>query len=373
MEILIGEYCYLTKIHLLALKEKLEFEYKYVRDDFDYIFITKDKDTTIKITQDGLISLRTKGEVEDVPDLIRWLEENILRKIKLLDGEDEFYENLLVDEKHSIILINPKENIQKIYGTLGRKYDYNIKTKLIEKNYGDGLVIYNNIKISKQELYSLIEYQILFGEYQNLMREILKYNRNMWHVISQIRKKETLKIKDLPTIIDELLDKKRKNTFILKRVMQIKDFISQRKEKCQIIGILKTIKMDDFGEMIRLNNYVTDQFSMTNEYILSTMNLIEYVYKENEQIQMNILQIIFAIGTIASLINLSQISNDTMILHTAQGNIVADLITYDFNDMIVLTIVSVVIGIVLYALINFFFMYKRKLNISTLLEKNKLE
>jgi len=179
MEVIIGDYVYTTKVQLIEFKSKLNHEFEYVRDNFDYILIKKG-DATIKFTQDGLIYIKKKiNNLSEIDSLQSWLNTHIISKIPVLDKEDPFYKNILHANrnKRTIVITNPNLDIQKIFKKLDRNHDYTFKTKDLTKNYGDGLIVFNNIKLNEKELEHLSEYQLILAAYQNLVRSFVMLKR----------------------------------------------------------------------------------------------------------------------------------------------------------------------------------------------------
>ncbi len=336
MRIVVGMYLYLTKVALLDLKSKLEMPYTYVRDYYDSIVLNPDKTSTLKMTQDGLVYLSFQGQIEDIPKWYDWIKKEIVSKIELLDEEDIFYQTLLNEKPPTIIILPGKEKLDTVdaFRKANRKFDYEIKTPKVHKEYGDGLVIFRNTKISEQDINSLIEHQIILADYQNLARRLLKYNKGYWESISEIRRKEKYVYKDLPELTDSLMDKRHNIDSVIHRIKQLDDTLESRNSRCFIKNILAPLKMDDYTEMIGLNNYLIDQFEMTKDYVSSTVELIHMLYQENEQKEFNILQVIFAIGTIASLVGLAGISDDEFVITQSGNQIIGQMFTFDVQSLI---------------------------------------
>ena len=367
-QLYIGIHAYLTKIHLLGLKEQIGMPFKYVRADFDKIIITVDKKTTVTVSQDGLILLKTSSSPENIDKWHGWLLRHIVAKLMVLDEEDAFFKNILQKNRPTIVYIGGKKSD---FEKLGKKLDYSIKSQHMTKHYGDGLVVIENMKLKGVKLEEYLATQVFFCDYQAIVQELINYNKQLWQKVTSVRARGTYRFKELPPIIDELLEEKRMCTVITKRIEQLDDFIMERKSKCTIKNVLDPLKLYDFDEMVRLNNYVRDQLLMTNEYISSTMSLIEFIYKDNEQKELNILQVIFAVGTIATVVSLGAMPGAKLFLEMQGNTIVGEMVAFSSNDLIFWTIISVVIGIVLFMILNYFFLSAKKLRIVSLLKDKK--
>lgn len=371
MEVIIGEYVYMTKIHLIAFKSKLKDNYEYFRDNFDYIIIKKG-DATIKIAQDGLIYIKKNiKNLSEINHLQTWLNDHIISRIPILDKEDPFYTNILQanKDKRTVIIVKPTLDVQHIYKTINRNHDYKFKTKNITKNSGDSLILFSNIKLDEKELENLLEQQIIFSSYQNLVKSFINYNKNVWIEVTKLRKQEKMNFKELNNIIYHLIDKKRKIDVILKKLNRLEDSFILRKNKCEIIDILESLKLNDFDEMVVLNKNIRSQFEMTRHYISSTIELITFIYRENEQKELNILQVIFAIGAIGTIVSLGAMPGAKLFLSMTDNQIVGELISFDTQTLIIWTLISVGIAIFLFLVLNYVFMSAKKLKIINWVKK----
>lgn len=359
-EMVIGVYTYLTKLHFLELKERLA--HTYIRDDFDRIIVTT-PEGEVTIAQDGLIYLRTERPVEELERLERWLKENVLRDIAELEGKESSFTRILLASRPTVILLEPGPEIKELYRRLSRKYDYEIASPHLTKTYGEGLITYRDIALHGERLRHLIEYQLLLAEYQDLARELLHHNERIDKEIKRLRQREEIRYRELPEIINVLMDRRQEVNGILKKVEQLDDFLEQRGERCRIRDLLEALKLHDFTEMVRLNNYVRDQFDLTMRYIASTIELSEFVYKENEQKELNILQVIFAIGTIATIVSLGAMPGAQLFLTISGDAVSGEIVSFDGQTLLVWTVISVVIGLLLFLALNYLFLYAKKVRI----------
>ena len=365
MEAIIGVYTYFTKLHFLDLKKY--FHHEYFRDDFDYMLI-KTKKGIVKISQDGLVYVRATVNPEDIIELEHWFRKEILVHFLKFDQKDSYFTHLLMKKKTTIILLEP-EDPKKIFHMLDRDYDYRYKHKNCIKDYGEGLSCFRNIKYKKKELDEFLEYELIFSDYQNLVKYLFFYNHHIIDKAALLRKRETIRFKEIPRIINDLIDRRRETASVYKKITQLDDFIIQREEKCTIKNILKEMKLDDFHEMVRLNNYLRDQFDLTLNYIASTIDLTEFIYKDNEQKELNILQVIFAIGTIAAIVSLGAMPGAKFFFEISDGTIAGEMISFDTSTLVYWTLISVVIGVILFWILNYVFLYTKKLRIIRLKRK----
>jgi hypothetical protein len=373
MQVYIGFHVFNTKLHLIELKQKLPYSFKYIRDDFDHIIVDfKGKEVTI--TQDGLLYLKTTiQKVSELKKLEKSLYNEFVKELNYLDDESFLFMNVL-DQDASFVIITGKKDIDFIFDEYGKQKDYTINSKYFTKSYGGGLAVINNLKkrnLSNSVLKEYIETQILFSETQNLIKSLIEYNRVLWDEISVLRKKENLLFKDLPLIIDNLFEHKRKTSLIISRVETLSFFIDEREHKCKIFKLLDSIKLNDFREMRHLILYVKHQFSMTRSYTTSTIDLVQFLYKENEQKEFNILQVIFAIGTISTIVSLGAMPGAKIFMNIIDNQIVGEVVSFNFITLILWTLISVLVGVIMFIFLNYVFLSAKKLKIVELIKKKK--
>jgi len=370
MEIIIGGYIYITKLHFIHLKNKIK--HKYFRQDFDYI-IAKTDMGELSFYQDGLVLLKFDGEFSDIEKREKWLKKFILENIEISNSHHSDFLNTLFSKKLSIVIINPKGDIKELYKKANKKFDYEIKSKKIIKTYGEGLITYRDIKLSKSQLDNLIIYQTIFSEFHNTIRLLLTKNQEISDEVELLRKQEELKFKEIPQLIDKLIEKRRFLKIFQKKIMQFDDFILQREHSCPIIKILKDIKLNDFKELIRLSYYLKDELDTTITAIDSTIELTQFRYNENSQKEMNILQVIFAVGTIATIVGLGAMPGAKIFLTMSGSEITGKLISFNMQDLVIWTIISISAGIIVFGILNYVFLYTKKVRIVKLFKNNNLK
>lgn len=369
MKTIVGMYIFITKVHFLAfkdvIKDQLKLDFEYIRRDFDTIILRPDPKRKVIVTQDGLIYLEYDGQLKNIDKEYKWLRKYVLEKFQLLDEEDLFYSKIILQKPPSVLIYSSKKIvlIDEIYSPLARVIDYNLPTQYLTKYYGDGCAVFEGCKLRGEKLRHLIETQLIFMEYQELSKYVLDYNLKTWKEMTVLRKQDTFKFKELPTMISNLLERQREVSAIFRRLNQSDDFLMQRQDMCKIPKILDALEMHDFTEMVRLKNYIQDQLGMTKDYIDSTIRQIEYVYKDNESKEMNILQVIFAIGTIATIVSLGAMPGANLVMNIVGDSITGEIISFDMATLFYWTAISVVIGIVLFVILNFAFMHVKKLRI----------
>jgi uncharacterized membrane protein YjfL (UPF0719 family) len=97
--------------------------------------------------------------------------------------------------------------------------------------------------------------------------------------------------------------------------------------------------------------------------------LVQFLYKENEQKEFNILQVIFAIGTIATIVSLGAMPGAKIFMNIIDNQIVGEVVSFNFITLILWTFVSVLVGVIMFVLLNYLFLSAKKLKIVELIKK----
>jgi hypothetical protein len=367
--LIIGTYAFLTKIHLLALKDRITRPYTYVRADYDHLIIPYDTKTRIKVAQDGLVYLDTTDTSKTPDEWYEILKDELLNHL-IAHDEEAFFNKLLIT-KHPAIIALTDTNGSVLYERYGRERDYTVKTRFVTKHYGHGLVVYENLTLKGKKREELIETQLFFADYQELARHLLAHNQDIWNKVSTTRRREQFRFKDIPLMINELIEDRRLVTTAMLTIEHIDDFLARRCATCTISKELEALKLNDFDELRVLTKYVHNQYSTTKEHISSTITLTEDLYKENEQKELNILQVIFAVGTIATIVSLGAMPGATLLLEITGNTVSGDIVSFSTIDLIFWTIISITIGIGLFIALNYFFLTAKKLRIVSLIKSTK--
>jgi hypothetical protein len=383
-KVVVGRLFFLTKIHLLKIKKQLRNEgYKvtYFRDDFDYIEIIHDKVKYV-VTQDGLIYgiKNVINIVDDVAKLNHFIIEVIYKDILQMHILDTLLIRKLTNKDPEVLIFNPRAEVgqvKKLFKSLGRNFDYTISTKKpfsIIKYYGSGLAVFNySFSQKNSKLKTLFESQIVLSDYQNIIPFLVSEYHDIWGQVSDVRNKSQLRMKELPSLIDKLLEAERQIRHTMSQLQQFDNFLSERQRialQNKDETILKNLKMFDFEEMINLNDYVNEQWVMAKDYVHSTLTLIDTIYKENSQKEITLLQVIFAVGTIATIVSLGAMPGarffftDPLTDSTVAGRIVA----FSLPDLAWWAFISIGIGIVSFYVVNKFYMNSKKLKIVNLIK-----
>ena len=298
---------------------------EYVRGNIDFLRIISEEVVFI-YTEDGLFYVRGKSKAK----ILEYYKNSVLPTLGFIYSKGAPIPKLLADlsEKKPIVRhINPNSKVERV---------------------------------GQQELpnFHLFEYVIFFEEYRNFLDIALQMHRSIWSEIEEIRKKKTVQFKDLPKVRDALLDIKRNITFIKSRLRQLDGFMSTRERLStyEVNDDLKKLHEYNYQTMSNSKMYFKELFEMTEAHANSTLDLVQMLYKENEQNEIRTLQMIFIIGAVASIIALGAMPGANITLTDAAGNIIqGTLSAFNWLDLLKYGVLTLVLGAVVYELLHFMF------------------
>lgn len=298
---------------------------EYVRGNLDFLRIISEEIVFIYV-EDGLFYVRGKSKAK----ILDYYKKSVLPTLGFIYSNGAPIPKLLADlsEKKPIIRhINPKSKVERV---------------------------------GQQELPNLhlFEYVIFFEEYKNFLDIALNMHRKLWTEIEEIRKKKTVQFKDLPKVRDILLDIKRNITFIKSRLKQLDGFMSTRERLStyEVNDDLKKLHEYNYQTMSNSKMYFKELFDMTEKHADATLELVQMLYKENEQNEIRTLQLIFIIGAVASIIALGAMPGANISLVDSAGNLIQGrLNAFNWIDLLKFGFLTLVLGGVVYELLHFMF------------------
>lgn len=338
-----GTWAQRTEFHLLEFYEFLnkKIPHKFVKEEKmrELLEITKLKDIKIQkkvdlqvsfrfddshgyYHEDGTVYCCKEINVSNINELISALRENerefenrIMRIFKYIYGAGAPTPKVMfqVTRRPAVVVLkNSNENeVKEIF----EKWNDFIAFHRYEDNmhlyFGKTLCICvdEDYTDEKKEYYRKVaNFAIFVIDFRKTLDLVLKAHREIWEEIDIIRNRATLTFKELPEIRDKLLDLNTDISYIKARLDQMKEFLHSKieyyqKEKLNLTAIEDAIK-EEFTD----HSYMSNLWKMTLEYNTSTIDLLSLIYDENTEKELNVLQIIFIIGTLAELTVLGYIS-----------------------------------------------------------------
>ena len=165
---------------------------------------------------------------------------------------------------------------------------------------------------------------IFFREFENRLNKFLNLHRKVWSGIQDIREKKRIRLKDLPEIRDSLLDHQRDLAIVRARLGQMSDYLTERRKEIDEFGFadhLRKLEAYRFGKMQMNAAYMRRLWNMLEDYIGSTLKIIDLMYQDNIQKQLNVQQFIFLVGAIAGVVGLGKLADSQLVITTSTGGL----------------------------------------------------
>lgn len=295
----------LDKERMEHLWESLQVEQvEFVgNNEFDEV-VAVCKEVTLSVTEDGIILLTTdEKDIKKAKKILESFYTEFLAPAlsflfsrgaplpKVLDQASSSYPLLCVTEGAK------ESDVLRLY----EKNDDTLITRLhgghLEVFLGDVISIFQiekPRKFSVPHTRELLHYVIFFREFEKQLKKYLFLHRTMWEEITAIRDAEQMLYKDFPRIREQILQHMKTLSFVKARLAQMKDIMQERehtidthiKEELKSLGLLK------FDHLIANQKYITHLWQMTIEYVKSSLSLLESLYQENTQKELNAIKFI---------------------------------------------------------------------------------
>ncbi len=182
---------------------------------------------------------------------------------------------------------------------------------------------------------------ILFREYEHKLRHFLDIHRSTWDSIERLRSKQTLSLKELPAIRDQLLDHQRDFAILRARLSQMDSYLDERRAEIDDLGLTRAMRGLEayrFAKLRSATGYIDRLWTMFQDYLSSTLEITGLMYQENLQKEIKIEQFIFLLGAVAAIIGLGILPTSDLRLFGTGGQLIStgQIVTFSVYDLVVM-------------------------------------
>lgn len=295
----------LDKVRLDHLWESLQVgKVKFIgNSEFDEVQALC-REVMVSITEDGIILLNTNivDEKKAQKVLESFYSEYLAPTLNFLFSQGAPLPKLLDQAKdaHPLLLVTQgitEKEVLKLYESKNDSLITILEGDHLQVFVGDIISIFNlqkPKKFTEQHTRELLHYIIFFREFEDQLAGYLQAHRQMWEQITAIREAEQMLYKDFPRVREEILKNMKVLSFVKARLAQMKDIIQERKHTIdpQIQQELKKLGMLKFDHLEANQKYITHLWQMTIEYAKGSLSLLESLYQENTQKELNAIKFI---------------------------------------------------------------------------------
>jgi len=282
---------------------------------FDKIF-SKCEEVDFEYYEDGLLVIERK--FKKIQEDLKFLE-NFYQK--LVAVFEYIYSKgaplpplLMAGQSHRpqpviIVMSEAKEEeIYKLFKNLGSEAPH---AKVIDDDFSvyfaAKYIAIVSSKFASEDCKWLVKLYIFFREYENQLHKYLNINRYLWDQVTGILRREYVHYKELPKLREELLNYREKNILFKNRLNQMNNYLTLRMQEAERMGIIEFLekyKANRFLKIKSIHDYLLNLWQMTDDSLVSVTELVNTLYQENTQKEINTLQAIFMISVTASFLTL---------------------------------------------------------------------
>ncbi|MEK7083869.1 MAG: hypothetical protein AAB932_01405 [Patescibacteria group bacterium] len=314
-------------LYLKLPKEDLEASFKklsvksaefFELNDFDVVKTEFENGLTFTATDDGVMMLRAPVG-EDLKKARKYLETFYYEKLgaslsylfsrgaplpKQLSTLKEVYPILLVVRDAT------DDDITRLFAEFDEAYDSFVSSPHFQIFFSDTIHIVRVLKNGKRVdeiLDDLLRNVVFLREFERQLHMYLNLHRTMWDQTSKIRESNTLRYRDFPALRKKIMDALKTLSFVKARLSQMEDInVARRllvgddvKEELTALGLFR------FDSVSADQRYIVDLWEMTIDYVKRTLDLLESLFQENTQRELNTLKFFTLIAAITSFFGMN--------------------------------------------------------------------
>ncbi len=217
---------------------------------------------------------------------------------------------------------------------------------------------------------------IFFREFEKRLGHFLNLHRTVWQTVEDIRGKKTLALKELPAYRDLLLDFDRDLSVVVARLGQMEYFLDERKIEIDEFGFtayFRALEAYRFGKMHTNIKYLSELWDQLHEYLQSSAEIIGLMYQDNLQKSVDVLQFIFLVGAVASVIILGNMSGNRLFFNDVAGKPIATGLMegFDLQTLLLFGGISILLSIIFFLGTRLFTNSFKRVKTSSILGERK--
>ncbi len=289
------------------------------RNDFDMLVAKVGDQFEFSAVEDGVFTLRYTSPIQKITTARKHIE--AYYRDRLGPALAYLYHRgaPLPKELHTLTSIYPiiiivsdasEKDVIRLYRTLKEDYDTIVSSKTTQFFFGPIVTIIR--KTGRDEgrdrvFEQLLSNIVFLREYYRQLHEYINLHRTIWDQISAIRESTHIRYRDFPTIRLKLMDFLKTLFFIKARLHQMGDIVAARKVLLpeNVKKELEECGLYRFESALTDERYLMDLWNMTIEYAQGTSHLLESLFQENTQRELNALKFITLIGAITSFFGMN--------------------------------------------------------------------
>lgn len=174
---------------------------------------------------------------------------------------------------------------------------------------GDELIIIDldGAGFSEEDLTFFVRDLVFFREFERQLHGYLRMHRRIWEEISRVREAREMRYRDFPAVRSTVMGFQKTLSIVKARLAQMEDIMAARKvaEAKGMAKLLANLGMYNFSSLFASKKYVAHLWEMTADFADDTLALLETLYQENTQRELNALKIITLMTALTSFFGMN--------------------------------------------------------------------
>lgn len=196
-----------------------------------------------------------------------------------------------------------------VFDAFGDRYHSHASSEGVRVMTGHRMEIIDigDMELSEEEIEGFVRDLVFFKEFERQMYAYVRLHRGIWDELTSIREARSLKYADFPTVRADIMRFEMTLGVVRARLAQMDDILSERRagELQGVTRILSSLGMLDFDSLHASRKYVSHLWEMTDDFADDTLGLLETLYQENTQRELNALKFITLMTALTSFFGMN--------------------------------------------------------------------
>ena len=203
-----------------------------------------------------------------------------------------------------------EDEVKQLYEQLDQEYNHTVSSLTTQIFFGDVFTVLRLFKRDARRdevIDDLVGNIIFLQEFYRQLRDYLNTHRLMWDKITEIRESRDMRYKDFPMIRRKVMDFLKTLLFINARLNQMKDIAQARYNllRPEVKEELKECQLLRFENAIADLQYIRDLWEITIEYVKETLSLLESLFQENTQRELNAVKYVTMVAALTGFFGMN--------------------------------------------------------------------
>ncbi|MBU2566929.1 hypothetical protein KKG46_05235 [Patescibacteria group bacterium] len=271
-------------------------------------------DVFFRVLEDGMVlaGIGIKDLNKDVQRLEQFLETKLINLWDNLFSRGtnlpKVFEDVKAIKPRLVVISEANTNdLEEVFNSL-KVIPY--KKISIEKGdvwIGESLVVVNNNQFTKEQVENMVEHLLFAREYELQLERLITAYHLLWNKVEGIRSQKFVQASELSRSHDLIVNIQSQTNFFVARLNQMRQFLYWREELIDEYIVDKDLNRTFkhfFMSLRSSQNYMQESWKMLSNYVISTVNLITFLYSDSERKNLAALQKMFLINVVSSIIAL---------------------------------------------------------------------